>query len=201
LLKYYSHAIVALYLITKDLKMKNNKTLPSILILNLVLLCGCATNSQNNYSASDVGHPTQVVFGTIVQAREINITEKNTGTGAAVGVGGGALAGAAIGRSVGGLLVGALVGGIGGAIAENAADNHGGYEYTVTLETGKTITVAQNKGDDIMLAPGTRCMVQFGNNYSRVLPANQLPSTIAKPKSIKLKPETPAEAKATSDNE
>jgi outer membrane lipoprotein SlyB len=152
----------------------------------VVLLSGCAAQGRNNYAATDVGHPTQVVFGTIVQSREISIQEMNTGGGAAVGLGGGALAGAAIGRSPAGLLVGMLVGGIAGAVAENAADNHGGYEYTVTLETGNTITIAQNMADDAMLTPGSRCMVQLSGRYSRVLPADQLPIQIARPEPIKL---------------
>jgi outer membrane lipoprotein SlyB len=165
-------------------KMKSGKILSIALVA--LFLSGCAVNSESGYSAADVGHPTQVVFGTIVQSREISIQELNTGAGAAIGVGGGALAGAAIGHSGVGMLAGMLIGGIAGAVAENAADGHGGYEYTVTLETGNTVTIAQNKGDDPMLAPGQRCMVQMGGRYSRVLPAAALPTKIGRPKHIEV---------------
>lgn len=157
-----------------------------IAALAALMLSGCASNDRNNYSALDVGHPTQVMFGTIVQSREISIQELNTGLGASAGLGGGALAGAAIGHSLAGVLVGAVVGGIAGAVAEDAADNHGGYEYTVTLENGQTMTIAQNRGDDQILAPKSRCMVQLGGRYSRVLPADSLPEKIKRPKSIQV---------------
>jgi outer membrane lipoprotein SlyB len=55
----------------------------------------------------------------------------------------------------------------------------------VTLTSGQTVTFAQNlnEGDQIV-RPGQRVMVQTTGNYMRVLPADQLPTDISRPKGI-----------------
>jgi hypothetical protein len=58
-------------------------------------------------------------------------TERNVGTGAAVGAGTGAVAGALITGDAGGALVGAAVGGIAGAAIGAAVSDRPGYCYAV----------------------------------------------------------------------
>ena len=96
--------------------------------------------------------------------------------GAEIGSGTGSIAAAGIG-----IVVGALV----GSALEQAIRNRGGVEYTVVLENGKTLTVAQNVSpQDTIHHVGDRVMVQINGNYQRVLPANALPTKIKKPKGI-----------------
>lgn len=84
---------------------------------------------------------------------------------------------------VGGLLVGAAV----GAMAEQAAANKKGIEYTVTKENGQTITIVQNvEKQETAIPSGSRVMVQTSGSYQRVIPADNLPETIKRPKGIKV---------------
>jgi outer membrane lipoprotein SlyB len=57
----------------------------------------------------------------------------------------------------------------------------------VTLENGVTMTVVQdhNEGERV-LKPGDRVMLQVTGGVQRVLPADQLPTEIKRPKGIKV---------------
>jgi outer membrane lipoprotein SlyB len=58
------------------------------------------------------------------------------------------------------------------------------------LENGKTLTVAQNISEkDVIHKIGDRVIVQINGQYQRVLPANDLPTEIERPKGIKFKNE------------
>lgn len=86
------------------------------------------------------------------------------------------------------VLAGAVVGATAGAALERAIRQRGDVEYTVVLENGKTITVAQNISQkDVIHKNNDRVMVQINGQYQRVLPANILPEEINKPKGIKFK--------------
>ena len=129
-------------------------------------------------------------FGTLISSRPVEITGKNTGIGATAGAAGGAIAGAGIGNGrgeLGAMLVGALVAGIAGHMAEQAISDHQGIEYVVTLESGRTVTITQNiESDEKPLRKGQRVMVQLSGSYARVLPADDLPTKIKRPKRIKV---------------
>lgn len=164
------------------------KKVPVYLAL-VVALSACAHDGQSRYSEQDVGISSIVEFGTIINVREIDITGKNSGAGALAG---GAL-GAGVGSNVGGgngqavgIIGGAIVGAIAGAAAEQAMANRKGIEYTITKESGQTVTVAQNLNpEDKVLAKGERVIVQISGSYQRVLPANDLPTEMNRPKGIK----------------
>lgn len=168
------------------------KALVAATILGVVLvLGGCARNqSQNVYRYDEVGQASAVTFGTVVSNRTVDIVGKNTGAGALVGAAAGAGAGSYIGNGSGsvwaagaGLLIGAMV----GAAAEQAAADRQGVEYVVTLQSGVTLTVVQDIGKDESVIPsGSRVMVQNTGGYQRVLPADALPTEIARPKGIKV---------------
>jgi outer membrane lipoprotein SlyB len=154
-------------------------------------LVGCAHDSRNTYSAKDVGKQTTVTFGTIVAVRDIDITGENTGAGALLGGATGAGVGNLMGKGKGNAWTtgaGLVAGLAAGAVAEQAISDRKGLEYTVTLESGTTITVVQESPkEERVLAVGERVMVQNNGSYQRVLPANDLPTEIKRPKSIKVK--------------
>jgi outer membrane lipoprotein SlyB len=154
-------------------------------------LTGCARHSsQNVYQEAEVGRTTAVSFGTVVAVRNIDIVGKSTGAGAVLGGASGAAAGTAIGSGsgngaaiAGGLVAGIIV----GAMAEQALRDRTGMEYTVVLESGVTLTVAQEMGKgDLPINAGDRVIVQNSGGYQRVLPAANLPTAIQRPKGIKI---------------
>ncbi len=162
----------------------------TITCLTLVLLTGCTQPGMNRYGYQDVGRGAVVTFGTVVSEREVDITGQTTGLGAGIGAAGGALGGSYIGRgggSLAGLLAGAVIAGVAGHMAEQALADHKGIEYTVTEEDGQTVTIVQNKVDgEPPVRPGHRVMVQTSGMYQRVLPADDLPTRIKRPKRIKV---------------
>ncbi len=153
-----------------------------------LLLSGCVTNSQSRYGHQDVGKASVVEFGVIIASRPVDISGKNTGTGAVVGgtAGGFAMSGVGSGTGnaaaiVGGIIVGAAA----GAIAEQALSDRTGLEYTITLNNGKTITLVQEQTkEDRVFAAGERVMVQANGTYQRVLAADHLPTEVSRPKGI-----------------
>ena len=157
------------------------------------LLPGCArTPSQSVYSHAEVGKAVAVSFGTVISHRSVDIVGLNTGTGAAVGgatgAGLGTLAGSAgSGGQIAAIAGGALVGAIAGAMAEQSISDRSGIEYTVVLESGVTLTVAQEIGKaDTPIPNGARVIVQNSGGYQRVLPAASLPTEMVRPSGIKL---------------
>jgi len=156
-----------------------------------LMISGCAKQSgQSQYSASDVGQSAIVDFGTVIAVREIGITGKSSGAGALVGAGVGAGAGSYAGNGSGSawaMAGGALAGAVIGAAAEQAAVDSKGMEYTIIKENGQTVTIAQNMNpEDQVIAKGSRVIVQTSGSYQRVLPADNLPEKMKRPKGIKL---------------
>ena len=162
-----------------------------VAFLSIFVITSCAPrSSQNRYNYTEVGHSVSVQFGTVVASRTIDIAGQNTGTGGMLGAGAGMGLGSMLGGGTGSLWAmgaGALIGAVAGSAAEQGMSNRKGMEYTVTLETGETITIVQEKRDgDVLIQPGSRCMVQRTGEYQRVLPADHLPDTIKRPKNIRV---------------
>jgi len=153
-------------------------------------LSACANPSQKHYMASEVGQIKTTSFGTVVNIEPITIQGENTGSGEAIGAVAGGLGGAAFGDGTGQLMAaigGALAGAIAGAVTEQAISNTTGFDITVTLENGETITAAQYFDEkDEFINVGDRVMVQRQGTYMRVLPANDLPEQIKRPKKIEV---------------
>jgi outer membrane lipoprotein SlyB len=165
------------------------KTIASTCLM-LALLSGCTHPGQNRYGYQDVGQATTVIFGTVISERPIEITGQNTGVGATAGVLGGALGGSYIGHgggSLAGMLAGAVIAGVAGHMAEQAISDHSGIEYVITTEKGQALTIVQNyvQGDP-SIRRGQRVMVQTSGQYQRVLPADDLPTSIKRPKRIQV---------------
>lgn len=185
--------------------MKQTQCLTGIMLI--CLLGGCTTASQNQYSSSEIGQQIDVDFGTVVAERTVKVQAESTG----LGTGGGALAGAGIGSAFGqgsgqgyAILGGLIAGAIAGGIAEHELQNKQGIEYTITKADGHTVIIVQNIAkDDKPIQVGQRVMIQtsgksviqsgdktvtqYSGKYVRVLPADNLPTEIKKPKGITVK--------------
>jgi outer membrane lipoprotein SlyB len=160
-----------------------------LLLLIPILLIGCDYATQTRYGYSEVGQVQVVQFGTVIAIRDIEIMGESSVGGAIAGGAAGAAAGGNIGGGTGtavAVVAGAVVGATAGAALERAIRKRGGVEYTVVLENGKTITVAQNVSEkDVIHKNNDRVIVQINGQYQRVLPANSLPEEMKKPKGIK----------------
>lgn len=157
----------------------------------VLLIAGCAqTQNQNTYRYDEVGKSSAISFGTVIAIREIDIIGRNTGVGSTVGAAAGAGAGSYVGSGSGELWAigaGLVLGAVAGAAAEQAMADSKGMEYTVTLETGITLTVAQNiAATDAPIGIGQRVIVQNTGGYQRVLPATHLPTQVKRPVGIEL---------------
>jgi outer membrane lipoprotein SlyB len=162
----------------------------TILFVSFSILVSCQRPNMNVYRYDEVGKTSAVTFGTILQVRSIGIIGENTGGGAAAGALAGAAGGTYIGAddgtawAVAGL---AVAGGIIGYLIEQGFADREGLEYTVILENGVTITTVQEIPEDkIPLKVNSRVLVQTQGGYQRVLPADQLPTEVKRPKGIKL---------------
>lgn len=148
-----------------------NKSLP--LLCSLALLAGCAQNiGANDYATANVNQVNVTKMCKVISVRQVKV-QNDDSTGATLGVIAGGVAGSQIGNGstagVLGALGGALVGGVAGELAEKGLTTQTGYEYVVQLDQGGFVTVTQ--GNDVLMAPGQRCLVIYGNQ-ARVIPYN-----------------------------
>lgn len=134
-------------------------------------IAGCASDIDSNYySTGSVGQVSQVQGCTVVSVRPIKVSTQN-GAGTAIGGIAGGIAGSQIGGGNTAHLLGAVGGAILGGFAGNAAQegltSQQGYEYIVRLDNGNTVSTTQ--GADVLLNPGQRCQIIFGNP-ARIIP-------------------------------
>jgi len=160
-------------------------------IVLLVSLSSCQRNvGQNRYNYNEVGQSTIVEYAVVVKTKEIDITGRNTGTGATAGALAGGVGGYQLGNGNGQLATtigGALIGAVAGSVAEQAIADRKGYEYTVVTEDKKTKTIVQNQNkEDAVFRKGDRVMIQTAGTYQRVLSTDDLPDQIKRPKGIKI---------------
>jgi outer membrane lipoprotein SlyB len=160
-------------------------------LLAATMLAGCVANpSQNRYSYKEVGQSAVLDFATVVSVRPIDIQGKNTGAGAVAGGTAGALGANGIGEGNGqaaAMIGGAVIGAIAGGVIEQQLANQKGYLYIVVTEhkDTKRITQYQNP-DDVVFRKGDRVMIETKGTYQRLLPTDDIPETIQRPKGIKI---------------
>lgn len=164
-----------------------------VLIIGLALLplAACAPKpGQHQYNASDAGQSTEIEFAKVVKVKEVAIQDRDTGTGAAAGMAAGGVAGYQVGNGNGqlaGLIGGMIIGGIAGHLAEQELGNQKGYEYVVVTEHKKTKSIVQyQKPEDVVFKKGDRVMIQTSGTFQRVMPTDDLPDEVKKPKGIKI---------------
>ena len=149
----------------------NKYALLLALPLTAVGIAGCASDIDSNYySTGSVGQVSQAQGCTVVSVRPIKVSTQN-GAGTAIGGIAGGIAGSQIGGGNTAHLLGAVGGAILGGFAGNAAQegltSQQGYEYIVRLDNGNTVSTTQ--GADVLLNPGQRCQIIFGNP-ARIIP-------------------------------
>tara|TARA_R110000868_G_scaffold1116_4_gene8573 strand:+ start:3884 stop:4414 length:531 start_codon:yes stop_codon:yes gene_type:complete len=169
--------------------MKHHMAMALAVTASLLATAGCAKHSsQNVYQSNEVGRSSAVTFGSVVSARIVDINGNNTGIGTLVGGAAGAGAGSYIGNGTGsiwGAAAGALVGAAIGTAAEQAAANRRGIEYLVMLESGEAMSVVQEiPNNEMPIAAGSRVIVQNSGGYQRILPADNLPTQVARPQGM-----------------
>ena len=138
-----------------------------------MLLSSCAADiGANDYDVSNANKVNQVQPCTVVTRRVVTVRDGDN-SGATLGTIAGGVAGSQIGRgstaSVLGALGGALIGGVAGDLAQEGLSTQTGYEYIVRQDNGSMVTVTQ--GTDVLLQPGQKCLVIYGNQ-ARVIPYN-----------------------------
>lgn len=150
------------------------KKLALMLILPLaIVLSACTSNiGADQYATSSVGQVNRALKGTVVSVRQIAVSSDGP-AGTLIGGAAGGVAGSMIGGSdtahILGAIGGAVIGGIAGDAAQEGLSKQSGYEYVVELDNGNMVTVSQ--GNDVLLNPGQRCLVLYGDR-ARVVPYN-----------------------------
>uniref|UniRef100_UPI004028FC72 glycine zipper 2TM domain-containing protein n=1 Tax=Candidatus Scatocola faecipullorum TaxID=2840917 RepID=UPI004028FC72 len=134
-------------------------------------IAGCASDIDSNYySTGSVGQVSQAQGCTVVSVRPIKVSTQN-GAGTAIGGIAGGIAGSQIGGGntahLLGAVGGAILGGFAGNVAQEGLTSQQGYEYIVRLDNGNTVSTTQ--GADVLLNPGQRCQIIFGNP-ARIIP-------------------------------
>lgn len=138
----------------------------------VLLLAGCASDTSSSsrpvYSASDAGQVITQDAGMVTAVEEVMIQGNSSYPGAP---GTGSQVGSAVGR---GVLSGNpiyAVGAIGGIIGGKAGasmDNRIGDKITILLDSGKTITVIQDRDKNQPIMPGERVVIESGSRTSVV---------------------------------
>ena len=151
-----------------------NKFALFLILPALMLVAACTSNiGANQYDSSGVGEVSRAVKGTVVSVRQVRVTSNDNNAGTLIGAAAGGVAGSLIGGGdaahILGAIGGATLGGIAGDAAQSGLSAQTGYEYVIELDNGSMVTVTQ--GNDVLLTPGQRCIVLYGNR-ARVIPYN-----------------------------
>ncbi len=152
-----------------------------IMVLILPLLSACASRSQANYYADEVGSIMSIEDVWVVSSRLVKIEglgqNRRPGWGAAIGatVAGATAYGITEADNPAGVAI-TIIALIGGAIAgqfiDEKANSELGVEYILDRENGDKIAVVQAvENKDEMLPPRTAAVLMRGNDgYVRVVP-------------------------------
>jgi len=149
------------------------KSIHSSLILSLtvvmsLLIAGCANEGlgSGDYSREQARSEHHIRKGTVESIRKVKIEGTRTGIGAVAGAGLGGLAGSEFGRGSGNVAAtigGAILGGVAGQAVEQAVTKQDGIEITVTLESGKTISVIQAEDERFRVGDRVRVLSDHGS--------------------------------------
>ena len=139
------------------------------LVVALAATLGACASSQigggNVVSRDATRAVSQVEYGVVIDSRQVTIEGTRSGMGAAVGAVAGGVAGSQIG---GGRAENAVAGLIGDAVEEGVT-KQAGIQYTVRLQSGRSIVVTQ--GADYIIPNGAQVQVIYDRDGSaRVVP-------------------------------
>lgn len=171
-------------------------------LVGLLSACGTTTNpSESYYTNNETMRSASVNRCRVLDVRQVNINTRTSNsnysiaeTEEQIGVAIGAALGAGIGSQFGGGSGKDLATALGAAIGGSAGKAQGtrmaqkrltvqGLEYSIINASGREEVIVQhyNAGDRIT-SPGSTCRVVSTSVGKRVLPAEHLPATIARPK-------------------
>ena len=143
-------------------------------LISTILLSGCpSTLTGDSYSREDARNVQDVVYGTIIATRPVQIEGTKTPVGAGAGAIVGGLAGSSVGGGKGsyiGATVGAVAGGLAGAAAEEQLTKTQGIEITVRLDNKETKGVMQAVSPNDNFMVGQRVRLLSVNGQTRVSP-------------------------------
>ncbi|MFI9652440.1 outer membrane lipoprotein [Guyparkeria halopsychrophila] len=130
-------------------------------LAGLAFLSGCASSlSSDAYSRDSARQMQTVYYGTVESIRTVRIE----GTKTPIGTGAGAIGGGILGNQVGGgsgralaTVGGVLLGGMAGSAAEEGITRQTGYEISVRLDNGRSVSIVQ--AADVSFQPGERVRV------------------------------------------
>lgn len=151
--------------------MKFKKSFSIVLAVSTLLLAGCGTDfSGNRYEASAVGEVSRTDRGTVISLRKVELKPESSTAGTALGAVGGGVVGSLFGggnAKFATAAAGAVAGGVAGnALASRAEE---GIEYTVRLENGSIVTIAQ--GSTPAISVGQKVYIVNSNKgRSRIVP-------------------------------
>ena len=114
------------------------KVLSLILAAAMLLLGGCASRGEAEYSGNTYREIKQFVIGTVEDVKPVQISDN--GTGVFIGALVGAVLGSTVGRGSGKTLA-TLGGGLGGAYVGSEVNKANAEELTVHLDNGQDIVV------------------------------------------------------------
>ncbi|HXV23647.1 MAG TPA: hypothetical protein VED46_05245 [Alphaproteobacteria bacterium] len=155
--------------------MKRRATIFAATALALAI-AGCGHQTSSTYNADEVGRVIDTSRAVVLSSRVVEISGEGeqSGYGPLVGGAAGASAGYLVGGGDAGQVIGSVLGGLIGAglgwAAEETVDSREGIEYVLRLESGKDVTLVQNReGEETPLAVGTPVLIQRGGSYARVI--------------------------------
>lgn len=152
-------------------KVNMGNLLKTLTLVTAVLLSGCASDySGNKYDGSAVGEVQRTDRGQVISLRKVELKPEVSGVGTALGAVGGGLVGGMFGGGNAKILT-ATAGAVAGGVAGNAlaTKTQDGIEYTVKLDTGAIVTIAQAPTPAISV--GQRVHVIYSQKgRSRVVP-------------------------------
>lgn len=137
------------------------------LVVALTASLGACASSQigggDTVSRDAVRGSSEVEYGVVVDARQVRVQGTRSGVGAVGGAAVGAAVGSQIGGGTGERVAAGVVGGVVGAIAGDAIEEgvtqQNAIEYTVRLQSGRTIKVVQ--ADRYIIRNGARVEVVY----------------------------------------
>jgi outer membrane lipoprotein SlyB len=140
----------------------------------IIGLSGCLSSlTGDSYSREEARTIQQVQYATVEGIRPIIIEGTKTPVGVLLGGGLGGLGGRSVGGGLGktaATVVGAAAGAAAGAALEEAYTRRQGDEITLRLESGKVISLVQERSPRIHFNVGDRVRILRNNGVIRVAP-------------------------------
>jgi outer membrane lipoprotein SlyB len=139
----------------------------------VVMFTGCSNNeySGNSYNSRNAGEVSRAEQGVVISMREVDLKPEDTTAATALGAVGGGVLGSMFGGGHAKIMT-ATAGAVAGGVAANqlASRPTKGNEYTVRLDNGSTIVLAQAKDPPISVGQQVR-VVYSSKGRSRIIPA------------------------------